>query len=256
MTLKFLTLAICLTISNFAFAAFDQSHKDLDTILKDVVVVNGAVSQVNYKKLSKMAVLFNKYLKETSKVTQKEFDTFNEKQQVAFLINSYNAFTLKLIVDNYPVKSIKKIGGILSSPWKMKFIVLLGKNRSLDEIEHEWLRKKYNEPRVHFAVNCASIGCPALRNEAYLAEKLDEQLTEQAKLFLRDGVRNQFDHEKKILKLSKIFDWFKEDFTKTGTLQAFVTPYLTDDPLLRKALESETYEIEFTDYDWDLNETK
>jgi hypothetical protein len=236
--------------------SFDQNHSDFTQLLKSVVEIKGATSEVNYKKLKKEPVLFNKYLKTISKVSEATFNSFSEQEQIAFLINAYNAFTLKLIVDNYPVISIKKIGGLFSSPWKMKFIRLLGKDRSLDEIEHSWLRKKYKEPRVHFAVNCASIGCPALRAEAYVATQLNAQLDEQAKFFLRDGVRNQIDIRNKKLNLSKIFDWFKEDFESTGGVQKFVSTIITDDPTVREALATSTYSLSFTDYDWNLNDLK
>ena len=191
--------------------AFDHEHKDLTTLLGKVVSysgVGGAESKVDYKKLQKEPLLLNKYIKEMSQVSKKQFDSFSKTEQQAFLMNAYNAFTLKLVVDHYPVKSIKKIGGLFSSPWKMKFIRLLGKEMTLDEIEHETLRKNYNEPRVHFAVNCASIGCPRLRNEAFVASRLDAQLEEQTKIFMRDTSRNKIDLKNKKLKISKIFDWF------------------------------------------------
>ncbi len=238
-------------------APYDQTYQELTTVLQKVVVVNGAISQVDYRKFQKDQKTFLSYLKQTSAVTQKTYDTFSEKEKLAFLINAYNAFTLKLVADYYPVKSIKKIGTLFTGPWKLKYFKLLGATHSLDEIEHEMLRKQFTEPRVHFAVNCASIGCPALRNEAYRAEKLDAQLDEQAKLFLRDGVRNQLDVTKKTVTLSMIFKWFNEDFEKNGsTIQKFVSLYISDDPLVIKDLEAGAYTIGHSDYDWDLNDVK
>ena len=135
---------------------------------------------------------------------------------MAFLINAYNAFTVEKILTRYPdIKSIRDFGKVFGNPWKDKFFTLLGQECTLDGIEHEMLRKHgaYDEPRVHFAVNCASIGCPMLREEAYVAERLDAQLEEQAERFLSDRTRNRYSAQTGALEVSKIFDWFKEDWT-------------------------------------------
>lgn len=241
--------------------AYDHNHQDLTELLGKVVVYKGignAESQVDYKKLQKEPKLLNKYLKEMGKVPKKTFESWTKDQQKAFLINAYNAFTLKLVVDHYPVNSIKKIGGLFSTPWKMKFIRILGRaDVTLDQIEHKMLRKNYNEPRVHFAVNCASIGCPRLRNEAFTAEKLEAQLEEQTKLFMLDTTRNELDASNKVLRLSKIFDWFEEDFTKDGnTVSKFASKYMTEDPAIKAALVAGEYKVKHLSYDWDLNDLK
>lgn len=256
--MKSLILIFTIFISAPALA-FDHSHRDLTTLLGKIVTYTGSgESQVDYKKLKKEPILLNKYIKEMGLVSQKQFDAFTEAQQQAFLINAYNVFTLKIVNDNYPVKSIKKIGGVFGNTWKIKFIRLLGKELSLDAIEHEMLRKNYTEPRVHFAVNCASVGCPRLRNEAYLAEKLDSQLEEQANVFLQDTTRNKIDTTKKTLQISKIFDWFEEDFLKgpTKSIQGFIAPYITDDTVVQTALKNGEYKIDHLSYNWDLNEKK
>ncbi len=236
---------------------FDQDHKNLTEVLQQAVVVNGSVAKVRYKWLVKHQTKLILYLKDMAHVTPKVYQSWNDKDKMAFLINAYNAFTLKLIVDNYPLKSIKKIGGIfkfLKSPWKIDFITLIWKRMSLDDIEH-MLRTDFSDPRVHFAINCASVGCPALRNEAYVGSRLDSQLDEQTRLFLRDGVRNQIDVTNKTLKLSKIFDWYEDDFNKkAGSVEKFIAPYITDDPAVRKSLMNNEYKIEYTDYDWSLND--
>lgn len=232
---------------------FDHNHEAWSQILKDHVLVVGSTTQFKYKKLKSNSESFNKYLTELSLVSQKEFDHWSPHQQIAFLINAYNAFTVKLIIDNYPVKSIKNIGGLFTKPWKIDFFHLFGKQHHLDWIEHEVLRKNYKEPRIHFAVNCASIGCPALRNEAYTAEKLDQQLDDQAKLFLKDNSRNYI--KENTLNLSKIFDWFEEDFShKHPHVQAFVAPYITENPRLLERLRNNKFNIRYTSYDWSLNE--
>lgn len=248
-------LAIFNSTSAYSETQFDHSFSSYDELLKKHVSVKGAVSQVDYKALKKDRAQLLNFNTQLSKVSQQEFDQWSPKQQQAFLINAYNSFTLQLIVDHYPVKSIKKIGGFFSSPWKKKFFSLLGQKTHLDHIEHGILRKKYDEPRVHFAVNCASIGCPALANFAFTAEKLNEQLDSQAKLFLRDGSRNTLNQKEKILRVSKIFDWFEEDFTKNGsTVAKFVAPYITEDKKLQKEIASGSYKVKYHSYDWNLNE--
>lgn len=240
-----------------AHSDFDHSHALFTKVLQSVATVNGPVTTINYKKLKTSPNELNNYLMQLSAVNKKTFQTWSRQQQQAFLINAYNAFTLKLIIKHYPVKSIKKIGGFFSNPWKIKFFHLLEEETYLDHIEHGILRKKYNEPRVHFAVNCASIGCPALRGEAFTAEKLNDQLNEQAKLFLRDQSRNKLNSSKKELQLSKIFDWFEEDFTKNGsTVAAFVAPHITDDKKIQEDLKKGLYSVSHLSYDWGLNESK
>ncbi|MFM8313131.1 MAG: DUF547 domain-containing protein, partial [Deltaproteobacteria bacterium] len=176
----------------------------------------------------------------------------NEK--LAFLINAYNALTIKWILQHYPVKSIKDTGGFLSSPWKKKFFKLFGEEQSLDGIEHGILRKDFQEPRIHFAVVCASKGCPALKGEAYTAAKLEEQLESSARNFLRDSERNYYNAEENRFFLSKIFDWYGDDFKKKlGSVQAFIVPRMIPDTSTVKIQEST---LKYLDYDWSLNETK
>ena len=171
---------------------------------------------------------------------------------MSFLINLYNAATLKLVTDNYPVKSIKDIGSVFKSPWKQKVVRLFSEKVTLDYIEHDLLRPTFNDPRVHFAVNCASIGCPSLRAEAFQASKLDAQLNEQGRLFLRDKSKNRLDAKNKTLFLSSIFDWFKDDFTaKSGTVEKFVAPYFPEGE--RKVILQSRLKMKNTDYDWNLN---
>lgn len=233
---------------------YDHTHSDFSQLLKEILVSDGPQTRVSYKTLRKKAVLFNKYLKITSNIKRSLFETFSAQEQMAFLINAYNAFTLKLIVDNYPVKSVKKIGGF-AQPAKIRFIRLLGRDFSLENIEQE-LRKKYSDPRVYLTLSCASLGCPPLKNEAYQASELDRQLDEQAKSFLRDGVQNQLDTTAKTIKLSNVFETYKEEFDKSGGILKFASKYITDDPLVVQSLEGAEYNLSFSEYNWDLNEAK
>ncbi len=135
---------------------------------------------------------------------------------MAFLINAYNAATVQKVLTRYPdIRSIWDFGKIFGNPFKDEFIPLLGAKRSLDWIEHDTLRKRYREPRLHFALNCASVGCPMLREEAYVASRLENQLEDQARRFLSDRSRNRYRDGK--LEVSKIFDWFKDDFEPRAT---------------------------------------
>lgn len=234
---------------------FDQTHAKWNHILQTSVIAKGSHSQVNYRALKKQPEELNSYLDLLQRLTPEEFSTFSKNEKLAFLINAYNAFTVKLVLDHYPVKSIKEIGGLFSSPWKLKFFRLLGERRRLDDIEHEMIRKDFNEPRIHFALVCASKGCPALQNHAFIAPKLNEQLEAAAKTFLSDPERNRFDVGQEKLYISSIFKWYGGDFEKNfGNLKTFLAPYLTKSDNDRTLLLSPKTSLVFLDYDWSLNE--
>jgi hypothetical protein len=160
---------------------------------------------------------------------------------------------VKWILDSGIPKSIKDTGSFLSSPWKKKFFKLFGEETYLDHIEHDLARARFNNCRFHFAFNCASIGCPMLRNEAWLPEKLSAQLDDSAKRFLSDSSRNTYNGKSNSLEISKIFDWYGKDFEKDktcgGSVKAFVSRYITDGgkPI------PDTANIKYLDYDWKLN---
>jgi hypothetical protein len=199
-------------------------------------------------------------------VTRAEFDAFSRDQQLAFLINAYNAFTVELILTEYPdVSSIKDLGSLFSLPWKKKFFILLGESQNLDGIEHDLIRGsgRYNEPLIHFAVNCASIGCPALLDEAFVADKLDQQLLESTERFLNDRSRNRFDASTGTLEISSLFDWYAEDFAQGwrgyDSLHDFFRTHAdwnADDADSVESLRGGELRIEFLDYDWNLNSLK
>lgn len=176
--------------------------------------------------------------------------TWSEKERLAYWINAYNAYTVKLVLDHYPVNSIKDIKkgiAFINSVWDIEFINIEGQQYSLTNIEHGILRPKFDEPRIHFAINCASYSCPVLRNEAFVAERLDEQLADAAKQFLNDYRRNRISSESP--QLSKIFSWFKGDFTKEGSLISFINEHSGSQRIDADA------KIEFLDYDWRLNDS-
>ena len=250
-------LPICLFLSFTLCSrlfAFDHTHAAWGKWLKQFANVNGPSTTVNYKAAKAEPNMLKPYLKTLEAVTKAEHDGFTDPQKMSFLINAYNAFTVSIVTDNYPIKSIKDLGGLFSSPWKKKFFTLFGEEQNLDNIEHDRLRKEWAEPRVHFALVCASKGCPALRGEAYVATKLEEQLEAAAKLFLNDTSRNRWDQAENKLYLSKVFDWYAGDFIKkSGSVQSFVTPRMATVPA--NAAKMAKAQIGYLDYDWTLNET-
>jgi hypothetical protein len=193
------------------------------------------------------------YLAGLSSACADDYQAWTRAQRLAFWMNAYNAFTVKLILDNYPVTSIRKIGWLPGAAFRQAFIPMPGLKGgliSLDDIEHRTLRSDFREPRIHFALVCAARSCPALRSEAYRATDLERQLDDQARTFLADPSKNRFDAAANTLFLSAIFDWFRADFESVaGTLPGYVTRYLSDPRAGAAGVR-----IEFLDYDWSLNE--
>ncbi len=238
-------------------------HSLWNTLLKKHVHVikGGQATAVNYAGFKQDHSQLTAYLSQLSSMETRDFDGLDKAEQLAFLINAYNAWTVELILTKYPdLNSIKDLGSWFQSPWKKSFIPLLGAMRSLDDIEHKMIRgsDKYKEARIHFAVNCASIGCPALRAEAYTGVKLEQQLEEQTRLFLADESRNRLVKDE--LQVSSIFKWYREDFEKgwsgVDSLENFFALYadalnLSDPDVL--AIHEGKIDIEFLDYDWRLN---
>lgn len=228
---------------------FDHEHQLLTEVLQSRV----SDGRVDYAGLKRSPAKLNAYLESLAEVPKAEYDEWTRDQRMAFLINLYNAATLDLIVDHYPVESIKDIGGFFGSPWGQEVVSLWGDKTTLDHVEHGLLRPEFEEARIHFAVNCASIGCPDLRREAYQADKLDAQLEQQTRAFLRDRSRNRYEAAEDTLYLSPIFKWYSEDFVEaSGSVADFVGPYMK--AAGRQAVERGDPSIRYTSYDWDLNE--
>jgi hypothetical protein len=180
---------------------------------------------------------------------------WTRQERLAFWINAYNAFTVRLILDHYPLRSIRSIGLLPLAAFRTRFIPLGtgGRLVSLNTIENDVLRHQLDDPRIHFAIVCASKSCPALRSDAYRPSVVDQQLDEAARAFLNDGAKNRWEPNTRTLYLSSIFKWFRSDFERAaGTLPAFVARYL--EPSHAAALSNGTVRIVFLDYDWSLNE--
>lgn len=238
-------LAILILLVPF-FIQAQPSHDAFDALLKKHVNDQGGV---NYKAFKNDETTLNDYLVEM--MIDPPTRDWNGNEKLTYWINVYNALTIQLILKYYPVESIKDIGSsiqipFVNTPWDIEcFEIEDGKELSLNNIEHGIIRKDFEEPRIHFALVCAAVSCPKLLNEAYTAERLDDQLTTQTKAFLANSSKNKISKDR--LELSKIFSWYGGDFRKSGTLVDFLNQYAPvqiDD----KAKTS------FLDYDWGLNE--
>ena len=208
------------------------SHDLFTKLLRRYVSPQG---QVDYAGLTKDRVLVDTYLEQLSQ--NPPAADWSRDERLAYWINAYNAGTLQLIVDNYPVASITDLDN--GKPWDVKRVELGGTTYSLNEIENDIIRPRFGEPRIHFAVNCAAKSCPPLRNEAYTAERLDAQLEEQTRKFLNNEAYTAVDGDQ--LRVSKIFEWYGEDFED---LPAFIARY-RDVPA--------GAQITYAEYDWALN---
>ena len=231
--------------------AFDQSHNQWTQVLQKYLNDEG---YVNYGQLKKDAQdadhLLPQYLEAISAVKKVEYDQWSDHNKMAYLINAYNALTVQLIIDHHPTESIRKIGGFFSGPWKKEFFSILdGTLTSLDPIEHDVLRPEFKDYRIHAAVNCASISCPPLRNEAFVGERLDAQLDDQMRQWLADETRNRFSDNE--IELSKIFDWYGKDFVKWGGGINNVLKKYGPEAAIR-AVENDS-DIDYLKYDWGLN---
>ncbi len=258
---KTLFLLLTLLATPLWASGYDHSRWS-DLLARHVQTLDdGVATAVDYAGFAQDGEALQGYLKGLSAVSKSTFDAWPEAEQLAFLINAYNAWTVELILGAWPdLKSIKELGTFFRSPWSKEFIPLLGKTRSLDDLEHGLIRgsDRYREPRIHFAVNCASVGCPALRPEAFRGVDLDQQLAEQTRFFLSDRTRNRKAGDK--LEISSIFKWYREDFEKQWKgytrLEDFLLVYA--DPLGlseadQKRLQAGKMKIDFLSYDWRLN---
>ena len=261
-------LAAFACLPHAAFAQFDHTHAAWAALLgKHLVLVDaGKASQVRYAGFQQDRAQLKQYLETLSKVSPAQFQGWSKSQQLAFLINAYNAATIEKVLMRYPnIRSIWDFGKLIGNPFKDRFIRLLGSEMSLDNIEHDTIRADgaYNDPRIHFAVNCASIGCPMLREEPYVADRLDAQLEEQTTRFLSDRSRNRFNPTMKALEVSKIFDaspWYGGDFRRGWkgytALEAFFAKYaalLADKAEDQQLIRDHKAAIRHLDYDWTLN---
>lgn len=234
-----------------AFASdYSSWQKFLNLYLKDGLV--------NYSAVQANSDLFNNVISQLENLKKEEYDRWPQDEKKAFWINAYNIEAIKLVLDHYPLKrslglqalrypanSIQQIPDV----WNQAVLTILGKKVSLNYIENEILRKEFQDPRIHFAIVCASLGCPVLRDEPCVFDQLDSQLSDRVSKFIQDPKKVRYDSRNNTLYVSPIFKWFKEDFEKAGGVVAFVKKYMPSDIKL-----SDDAKIQWLDYDWSLNE--
>ncbi len=235
--------------------AFDPDHRIWTGLLSRHV----HAGRVDYPGLARESPELTRYLQALGAVTRPCYDTWTRAQRLAFWIDVYNAFTVRLVLDHYPLRSIRELGLLPLAAFRQKIIPmpeLRGATLSLNDVENDVLRGELaGEPRIHFAIVCASKSCPPLRSEAYRAPDLDRQLDEQARTFLADPTRNRVDAATRTLFLSSIFKWFRADFeAAAGTVPAYVAGYLA--PAGAAVARTPGVTVRYLDYDWSLNDLR
>ncbi len=235
--------------------AFDQEHKLLDDLLARFASSEGA----DYQGLAKESAQLNTYLAALESVPLESFVGWSREERYAFWANAYNAYILRLIVDNYPVESIRDLGGkVFGRVWDLELIPLSQLAPEIDhellsfnDLEHVILRPEFQDARVHAAVNCASASCPPLSPFAFVGARLDAQLEAAMTAFVQDSTRNELDASAGALRLSSIFDWFSEDFVRdAGSVRAYVQRYAGD----RGGEWMGQAKLSYLDYSWALND--
>lgn len=269
----FIIIAIILLGIQTESYANSVDHTVFDQILQ-TFVKNGLV---NYKALKSNRSQLENYLKQIEQVNPSDFENWTKDVKMAFWVNAYNAITIEGILRNYPIQW----GGFLAKRrfpkssirqikkfWDTVFIKTMGKNLTLNQIEHDILRKKFDDPRIHFVIVCASIGCPVLENRAFFAENVNDRLDQASADFVTNPEKVRLDKEKNILYLSSIFDWYKKDFKisensgiilkkykkKERGIIEFVLKYIGETE--KNYIIQNKLRIRYLDYDWSLNEQK
>ncbi len=240
-------------------AEHDPTYAEWTTILRDHV----AGDRFDYAALKKESARLDAVLARLTVVTPTQLEGWSRDERMAFWINVYNAHAIKLVVDAYPIESIRDLGTLLNKVWDKRFIDLpafdpdgKGRKLSLDDVEHKILRPTFEDPRVHAAVNCASESCPALRAEAFTGKDLQRQLDEQTRAWLADPTRNRFEASEKRLRVSQIFDWFRKDFVDAaGSVPEWIAKYAPEkEATWLRATSPDGVKLAYLDYSWKLND--
>ena len=226
-------------ICMLSFVSIQAQTSIFDSLLQKNVDKTG---RVDYQSLKNNETLLDNYLAYIQNNEPTKDWSSNKKK--AFWINTYNAYTIKIILNNYPLKSIRDIKIDGKTAWKIPFVKVGQKRYTLDQIEHEILRKKFNDPRIHVGINCASVSCPRLWDFAFTEDNIASSLDNLMKVFINDTTRNKI--SKNNVALSEIFNWFSKDFIKNGTIISYLNTYA--------AIKiSEKASIKYLTYDWSLN---
>ncbi|QTE22127.1 DUF547 domain-containing protein [Polaribacter cellanae] len=226
-------------ITILTFSQVNAQTSIFNDLLQKHVTKDGVVDYKAFKEDKTKLDSYISYLEKTS-----PDKSWSKNKQKAFWINAYNAYTIKIILENYPLKSITDIKEKGKTAWKIPFAKVGGKTYTLDHIEHEILRKNLFDPRIHVGVNCASGSCPKLLNMAFTEENIDASLEKLMKEFVNDSSRNKISNKR--VQISSIFDWFKKDFTKNGSVIDYLNKY-SDTEIKKNA------RISYLKYDWSLN---
>lgn len=262
-----------LLLAGSLHAQFDHSHAAWDSLLQEYV----KEGWVDYSGLLQDRARLDAYLRTMAEVSQAEYDTWSDEQIIAFWVNAYNAFAVQLVLDHYPIKAsfLKRFVFPSNSIWHIDNVwegpkqTFVGRQLSLDGIEKGILLTEYDEPRIHFVVNCASVGCPHLLDEAYTAEKLEAQMTQQTRFFLKSETHGlRMEPARNRLYLSSLFDWYIGDYrpspdygpvpqvaTKGANepVIAFIAQFIEDEATRRQLIERD-WSVRYLDYDWHLND--
>ena len=232
-----------------ASVKFDHQHAVFGGVLR-AIVRDGLV---DYPSLAPQLSALREYLENAARLPRVQFDDWTAPQRLAFLVNIFNANTLKLIAEEKPKETVNSIGG-LRSPWKLKVVRLFGAKWSLDTLEHEWMRKQFQSPQIHFALVCGARSCPPLRREPFTSANLEQQFADQALRFLRDTDKNRVDLENQVVHLSEIFKWYARDFGKSDAeLLRFIASSFPKETALQ--LRRGNFRIQYLKYDWSLNQS-
>jgi hypothetical protein len=244
-------------IAASAAQAFDHTYQGYGRFLSRYVVDD----RVAYSEIHTDRSLLDSVTQEFGSITVNEYQKFNRDEQVAYLINAYNLLTIQTIVDHFPVKSIKDIKGV----WDDLTFPVAGKELTLDNIEHDLLRKQFREPRIHVSIVCASISCPALWHRPFRPDSLEWQLEHRSRDFATDSSRNQVDMGESVVRLSKILDWYGKDFIesygkegdfeylgkkKGATVQFLFSSWPEE---IRKQVAGKRFKVKYLKYNWNLN---
>lgn len=231
-------------------AGFDHTHAGWAVVLASTVNAEG---QVDYAALKNDPKPLHAYLQGLARIYEETYRSWTKDQQLAYLINLYNAQTIDLITRHYPLGSIKDIGSLFRGPWGQPVVSLFGRITTLDNLEHKIIRAMFAEPRTHFVLVCAARSAPPLRAEPYTADRLNEQLDDQARRFLSDPARNRIDPESAAMHLSPVFKWFAADFEAVaGSVEAYVMKFISEadaEKMLGRVIA-----VRYLDYDWSLND--
>ena len=234
------------------------NYQNYTSILKEYVNPQGLV---DYAKLKENRQQLDEFNSAIGAVSPSTYNSWTDSEKIAFLINAYNSLTLESIIDSYPTKSIRNIIGV----WKIRKFDVAGEKMTLDHIEHQILRKEFNQPGIHVALVCAAISCPPLRQEVYTGKQLEKQLDDQAKKFLGNSQGFRLDRQNNAVYFSSIFKWFGQDFEKTygqtenldglnkreTAIVNYARQYVNSND--QKFLEKGGYKVKYSDYDWSLN---